>query len=394
MSSSFLITRTVYKSLIKVARRLDSTVVGNAAAVAGTNVAAELSRFNLPFPIAMNPCNSDNMTFTSVVRGQFLAGKTASMASSPSSSSLLNAALQSLALANQRVSALTNNILPDDKSTPKSTVAVSVVASTTQKQDDSNEDEEEERPSKYTLGQVFRHSRLGYRAVIVGWDPACRASEQWITNTGADKLPNGVHQPFYHCLVDVRDRPSAQISYVAEDLIEAFEPITTAVAGEQKQQAAEADTAAALQRFLVIHPLLTRYFSRFVPSNGQYVVRPEITEAGAGIGSAPVDVVMTSSSSSALSSVSVRHHVIHAQMGGPLSSSSSSSTATAAATTVNSASTGQLSDSDFEVGTTTDEDLDDDDDVDADDDGTSSGPSSGRGTRNSSARKPAASVSN
>lgn len=368
--SSSLITRTVYKSLIKVARRMDATII-NTPAAAANSVAAELTRFNLPFPVTAN--GSKKVTFTSVVREQFLAGKMATASSAPSASNLLNAALQSLALANQRAAALANPAV-EEKSA--ATAAVSAAAPA---QD--QEQNEEGRDSKYTLGQVFRHSRLGYRAVIVGWDPVCRASEQWVAATGADKLPNGVHQPFYHCLVDVRDRPSAQISYVAEDLIEAFEPIAEQQQNNDSNEVV--DTAAALQRFLVIHPLLTRYFSRFVPSNGQYVVRAEITEAGAGIGAAPVDVVMSASSSvvAAAASTSSSRHIL--QMGG----SSSSSTVASA-----SVSAGQVSDSDFEVGSTTDEDQDDDEDEEDEDDGTSA--PGGRGTRNSTSRKPAASVSN
>jgi F-box protein 21 len=55
---------------------------------------------------------------------------------------------------------------------------------------------------EFSVGQVFRHRRRGYLAVIYGWDPYCRMQEQWITMNQVDRLPNGRHQPFYNVLVE------------------------------------------------------------------------------------------------------------------------------------------------------------------------------------------------
>ena len=33
---------------------------------------------------------------------------------------------------------------------------------------------------KYRIGQVIKHKRWGYRAVIVGWDHQASAPEEWI----------------------------------------------------------------------------------------------------------------------------------------------------------------------------------------------------------------------
>jgi len=33
---------------------------------------------------------------------------------------------------------------------------------------------------------------------------------------GIDKIPGGEKQPFYHCIVDDRDRPGCETTYVAE----------------------------------------------------------------------------------------------------------------------------------------------------------------------------------
>ncbi|KIX01135.1 uncharacterized protein Z518_10201 [Rhinocladiella mackenziei CBS 650.93] len=84
---------------------------------------------------------------------------------------------------------------------------------------------------KYSVGQVFRHRRRGYLAVIYGWDPYCRMQEQWIMMNQVDRLPNGRHQPFYHVLVeDESTRYVAEENVVlllpseisAEDILNAF----------------------------------------------------------------------------------------------------------------------------------------------------------------------------
>ena len=84
----------------------------------------------------------------------------------------------------------------------------------------------------------------------------CRASDKWIASTSAARLAHGTAQPFYHVLVDVRDRPGAVIAYVAQDLMAAVAAPT---------EAAHAD------ELLVAHPLLTRYFASLDVSAGCYV---------------------------------------------------------------------------------------------------------------------------
>jgi F-box protein 21 len=53
---------------------------------------------------------------------------------------------------------------------------------------------------KYKIGQVFRHRRYEYIAVIISWDPECSSDELWIRQMGVDRLPKGRQQPFYHVL--------------------------------------------------------------------------------------------------------------------------------------------------------------------------------------------------
>jgi F-box protein 21 len=72
---------------------------------------------------------------------------------------------------------------------------------------------------KYRVGQVFRHRRRDYLAVIYGWDPYCKMQEQWITMNGVDRLPNGRKQPFYNVLVE-----DESTRYVAEENVMLLSP--------------------------------------------------------------------------------------------------------------------------------------------------------------------------
>ena len=46
---------------------------------------------------------------------------------------------------------------------------------------------------KYRIGQVIKHKRWGYRAVIVGWDQQANAPEEWIKQV----LNHMIMQLFY-----------------------------------------------------------------------------------------------------------------------------------------------------------------------------------------------------
>ena len=58
----------------------------------------------------------------------------------------------------------------------------------------------ENKDIRYTVGQVFRHRRYHYRAIITGWDSECGAGEQWMMRMGINRLRAGRHQSFYHAL--------------------------------------------------------------------------------------------------------------------------------------------------------------------------------------------------
>jgi F-box protein 21 len=53
---------------------------------------------------------------------------------------------------------------------------------------------------KYFVGQVFKHRRYGYTAVIIGWDVECSMNSQWMAQNQIDRLDRGRHQSFYHAL--------------------------------------------------------------------------------------------------------------------------------------------------------------------------------------------------
>ncbi|KAG9249169.1 Hemimethylated DNA-binding protein YccV like-domain-containing protein [Calycina marina] len=72
---------------------------------------------------------------------------------------------------------------------------------------------------KYKVGQVFRHKRYGYAAVITGWDFECGMNSEWIAYNDVDSLDRGRHQSFYHALVE-----DTSIRYVAEENVEIHEP--------------------------------------------------------------------------------------------------------------------------------------------------------------------------
>lgn len=55
-------------------------------------------------------------------------------------------------------------------------------------------------PVQHRIGTYFEHKRYGYRGFIVGWDPACAATANWIVQMRVDDLPRGRNQPFYNIM--------------------------------------------------------------------------------------------------------------------------------------------------------------------------------------------------
>ena len=66
---------------------------------------------------------------------------------------------------------------------------------------------------QYQVGQVFRHIRYGYQAIITGWDVECGLSEQWMEQMHVHELSRGKNQSFYHALyVNRRTLESTKIN--------------------------------------------------------------------------------------------------------------------------------------------------------------------------------------
>lgn len=72
----------------------------------------------------------------------------------------------------------------------------------------------------YRIGDLVIHKRYGYRGVIYGHDPECSAPREWKAAMKVDLLADGPNQPFYHVLVDTRDRPGGMSTYVAQENLE------------------------------------------------------------------------------------------------------------------------------------------------------------------------------
>ncbi|CAI5490693.1 unnamed protein product [Closterium sp. Naga37s-1] len=69
----------------------------------------------------------------------------------------------------------------------------------------------------YRVGDVIVHRRYGYRGVVYGHDPECSAPSSWQDAMKVDLLTHGRSQPFYHVLVDTRDRAGGVSTYVAQE---------------------------------------------------------------------------------------------------------------------------------------------------------------------------------
>ncbi|KAI8740953.1 F-box only protein 21 [Biomphalaria glabrata] len=108
------------------------------------------------------------------------------------------------------------------------------------------------RPSevKYKVGQVVKHKIWGYRGVIIGWDPIAKAPEDWLNQMHPADKRHWRKMPNYSLLVDVRDRPEPQMTYVPQENIELL-------------------TDTEIQ-----HPNLQNYFDSF--DGVKYIMRPAL----------------------------------------------------------------------------------------------------------------------
>ena len=108
--------------------------------------------------------------------------------------------------------------------------------------------------------------RWGYRGVIIGWDEKARAPESWLRQMHGEHEPEWRNQsvgdsppdhqltlslycrPNYAVLVDTRDRPAPQITYVPQENLE------------------------TVKHTKILHPSVEDYFETF--DGSQYLPRP------------------------------------------------------------------------------------------------------------------------
>ncbi len=97
------------------------------------------------------------------------------------------------------------------------------------------------------VGQVVKHKLWGYHGVIIGWDEEARAPESWLKQMHGDNA-DWRTQPNYAVLVDTRDRPAPQMTYVPQENLE------------------------VVRQVKVLHPSVDDYFEDF--DGSQYLPRP------------------------------------------------------------------------------------------------------------------------
>jgi len=100
---------------------------------------------------------------------------------------------------------------------------------------------------QFRVGQVVKHKRWGYRGVIIGWDETARAPASWLEEMHKGN-PTWRGQPNYAVLVDTRDRPAPQITYVPQENLQ------------------------VVKHTAILHPSTEDYFENF--DGSQYLPRP------------------------------------------------------------------------------------------------------------------------
>jgi len=99
---------------------------------------------------------------------------------------------------------------------------------------------------KYHIGQVVRYKKTGYRGVIIGWEQTSKPPVH-LHSVTPEKDVEKRSYIVYVVLVDTRDRPAPQLTYVIEDNLHVIQS-------------------------KILHPLIEYYFEDY--STGRYIPRP------------------------------------------------------------------------------------------------------------------------
>ncbi len=219
VTASPRLLKTLYKGLLKASSRLDTLVPG--AAPASLLPALRATPFG--GSAARSP------TLSSLVRSSFRSPRGA-----PGEEARLAAGFSLLREANSRAAAL--------RGAPRAVASVM-----------------RGRPAgvHFSVGSVVRHATHGYAGVVLGWTPMCEAGTDWCARNGVVDPA----QPFYTVLVDVRDRPEAQVTYVQQSSLQLL------------------SGGGGGGDCFVLHPLLSTHFGAFDARVGAYAPGPELAAA-------------------------------------------------------------------------------------------------------------------
>jgi hemimethylated DNA binding protein len=124
----------------------------------------------------------------------------------------------------------------------------------------------------FRVGQLVRHKKYGYRAVVMGWDEACKADLSWKRRMRIHTLEHEDNQPFYNLLVDQRDDSRRDRTYAAQENLEDELEYQT-----RKQETAES-VASAGTCTCILHPSREDDFDSFTFRDSVY--RPNETLRG------------------------------------------------------------------------------------------------------------------
>jgi len=104
--------------------------------------------------------------------------------------------------------------------------------------------------------------------VIVGVDPGpVAADEAWRDRMMISQLKEAHDQPFYWCLVDVADRPSPMMAYVAQEHLVQSQPLASRLASVgSNPTAAQILSLAQERKMRFSHPDVAVFFNKEAPS--------------------------------------------------------------------------------------------------------------------------------
>jgi hemimethylated DNA binding protein len=135
----------------------------------------------------------------------------------------------------------------------------------------------------FRVGQIVRHKKYGYRAVIRGWDTSCRQSQTWKRRMRIHTLEHAGNQPFYDLLVDSRTDSNRERTYAAQEnlqdesetneLLENFQEEQDEHEQQQQQQVNMGNNGGPTE-----HPEIEKYFESFSFRDAKYRPTEELRQ--------------------------------------------------------------------------------------------------------------------